>query len=314
MTFRFLVSLPLMLQIPKFTGNILRILLNQFVVSEIVQGEEKKKFQELVARAEHLKRSKVVSAVLWFGVYFLVTFVFLFYDTMRFESWRATGGDYTIAGWWLTYVSHPIYLFVFFSFLWRSAVWWWLVFSISKLKLNIRPAHGDNAGGIGFMAGTVPAFSYPAFAFSISFAAGAANLVLYENVSLDGLKFLIIGIAVILSILFIAPLLFFYPPLIKAKKAWILKYNLLSSNQVDDFERRWLNREQGTDALEANNFSALTDLNSTVERVSKMNAVPFSIKNLYVFILAIVIPFLPVIAMEISWKVLFKQILGLLHL
>lgn len=314
MIFRFLISLPLMLQIPNVTGKVLKILLNQFVVSGVVRGEETKKFQDLLDKAEHLKRSRWVSAVIWFGVYVLMTYLFLFYQTMRFESWRASGGQYTFAGIWLSFVSHPIYLFVLFSFLWRSIVWWWLIFKVARLNLYIRPAHGDNAGGIGFMAGTIRAFSFPAFAFSISFAAGAANLVVYENVTLDGLKFLIIGIGALFSFLFVAPLLFFNSPLIKAKKAWILKYNYLSANQVDDFEERWIRNRKDNDVLEANNFSALCDLNSTLDRVSGMNTIPFKVKDFYLFAFAIVIPFLPVIAMQVSWKVLFSQILSLLHL
>lgn len=320
MTFRFLVSLPLMLQIPKYTGKVLTILLNQFVIAGVVQGEEATKFNALVEKAEHLKRSRSASTVIWICVYALVTYLFLFYDTMRFESWRAHDGEYTLAGCWLSFISHPIYFFVFFSFLWRSGVWWWLVYNISRLNLNIRPAHGDNTGGIGFMAGSVRAFSFPALTFSISFAAGATNLVIYENVSMDNLKFMITGLGIILTFLFVGPLFFFHVPLINAKKAWALKYNLLSSTQIDDFEGKWLKNvreekkvtEEGI--LVADTFSALCDLNSTTERVASMDTVPFHIKDFYLFVLAIVVPFLPVIAMQVSWKVLFKQIMSLLHL
>lgn len=314
-TTRFLISLPLMLLIPSKTGVRISIMLDQFVKGELVIGEEAKKFNILVANATRAKTSMLLNITLWIIVYALAIYVYYNYDALRIDSWRANKGSPTKAGWWLNFVAHPIYLFTFFSFLWRSGVWWWIMLRISMLDLNIRPAHGDDLGGLGFIGGTIRAFSLPALAFSISFAAGCANLVLYENLTLEGLKVFMLSLIVILTFLFIGPMLFFYFPLSRVKRKFVLQYNVLASHQIDIFEKKWLEkRNENSEYIEDPDFSAVIDLNTTVTRVSQMKLVPIRIQDLYFFLIAIVTPFLPVMALTLSWKEVMQVILRFLHL
>jgi hypothetical protein len=315
MSSRFLISLPCMLLIPRFTGMKLKVVLDQFIIGKIVRGEEAVKFNGLVSKGHSIKQSRLLNWILWVIVYCIAFSAYYFYETVRVDSWRAVGNQLTYAGWWLNFISHPIYVYTFFSFLWRSGVWWWLMYKVSKLELYLRPTHGDDLGGIGFLSGTVRAFALPAWAFSISFAAGAANLVLYEDVTLDALKIFLVCLAIVLSGLFIGPLFFFFRPLIVAKREFVLKYNTLASKQIDAFERKWLLESK----LERNyigdpDFSALIDLNDTVNRVSSMKTVPFRIQDIYFFIICVVLPFLPVIALTLSWKELANMLLRLMHL
>lgn len=312
---RFLLSLPLMLLIPSNTGVRISLMLNQFINGELVCGEEKEKFNALVGRAVKAKSTAWLNTVLWIIVYGLSIYLHFYYETFRIESWRANGQVVTMAGWWLNFVAHPIYLFTFFSFLWRSGVWWWIMLRISLLDLNIRPAHGDDLGGLGFIGGTIRAFSLPALAFSISFSAGAANLVMYENFNMEGLKIFMVTLIILLSFLFIGPMLFFYFPLSRMKRKYVLEYNILASNQIDVFEKRWMERKnENLEYIKDPDFSALIDLNDTVARVSAMKLVPIRIQDLYFFLIAILVPFLPVAALTLSWKELMKVILRFLHL
>jgi len=73
-------------------------------------------------------------------------------------------------------------------------------------------------------------------------------------------------------------------------------------------EQRWLGKPMREDALNANDFSATTDLYSIVGNVYAMNIVPVSLRNLMVIVSAALLPFLPVVLLAMSPLALLKKL------
>jgi hypothetical protein len=196
----------------------------------------------------------------------------------------------------------------------RLLLWWGLVFKISRLKLNIVAAHGDGVGGIGFLSTTLNTQLVPLFALSSSAAAGAANLIIYGGFEFSQLQISFVGFAVVLLIIFVGPLLVFIPVLLHAREKAIHEYGVLATVQLNEFQHKWLLSKSGRgEELSAPDFSAVTDFGSEVSRVHNIKLVPIKISDLAATIVVISIPFLPVAALKVPWKVLLERILGIIR-
>ena len=73
-------------------------------------------------------------------------------------------------------------------------------------------------------------------------------------------------------------------------------------------EQRWLGKPVRDDALDANDFSAATDLYSIVSNVHAMNILPLGLRNLAAIVIATLLPFLPVVLLAMSPLALFKKL------
>jgi hypothetical protein len=60
------------------------------------------------------------------------------------------GGGLGFGGWWLMYVSRPIFGVLLAAWVWRLALVFVLLKRIARLDLSIVPTHPDGAGGLGW--------------------------------------------------------------------------------------------------------------------------------------------------------------------
>src|SRR5207249_1040218 len=97
------------------------------------------------------------------------------------------------AGWWFGLVSAPIFRLLLLRWLWRMALWAWLLWRISRLNLVLIPTHPDAAAGLGFLSEAQLGFGSIAFAGSAVIAAQVGNAIAYEGATLGSLKLVIIG-------------------------------------------------------------------------------------------------------------------------
>jgi hypothetical protein len=312
---RFLLALPLFIIVPHFTGKKLRLMVVQFTESKIIKSTEIVKFQHLIQSALKLRDSTFVMTLIWIIIYGISFYVLYKIFPNLPSTWRNIDDDQgrtmTMAGRWFLFVSQPLYYFNVFYFLYRGLLWWRFMFGVSRLDLQIRAAHGDHSGGLGFLGESIKASILPVLAISSSIAAGVSNLVLYEGLSLGSLKFTLLGLTVFLFAFFIGPLLLFIPILFSAREKAIYKYGALGGIQLQQFERKWLQRDSYAqeDHLSSGDFSTLTDTTSIISFANGMKLLPFDAKDLIPFTLAIMLPFLPVAALKVPWDVIFKQII-----
>jgi len=210
----------------------------------------------------------------------------------------------SLAGWWRLVVSQPLLLILWGAWLWRVAIWARFLWQVARLDLRLVPVHPDLAGGLGFVATSVQGFSPVAFALGASMAGGIAEGVLLEGHALDAYRW-VPGILVLLVLsLFVAPMLVFSTPLIRARKRGAFAYGELAEALGRRFEQRWLGRgpELDEDVLAAPDFSATTDLYSIAANVRNMRLVPFDLRGLIPLLFAALLPFVPLVFAVIPLK------------
>jgi hypothetical protein len=315
---RFLVALPVLLISPSLIKLRFRKIVNHFVESDIVKAPDRDKFLDYIKTTMELRDSRVAKVIIWIFIYSLIFILMNKSVAPLGATWKMTeeNGELSLslAGGWFAFVSQPIYSFVQLYFLYRVLLWWRFLFLVSRLDLQLSATHGDDTGGLIFLGGSIRAFSLPAFAFSTSIAAGAINLILYEGLVLEELK-ITLGLLVLISLLlFVAPLLLFHPPLLRLKNKAVLSYGRLGGQQLEAFEKRWLYKTKqslGPSLLDSAEFSSVTDATSIINKVYKMRTVPFSANVLTTFIVAILLPFIPVFALKMPVVEIFKKLFSL---
>jgi len=68
-----------------------------------------------------------------------------------FTDFIAAVEHLTAAGYWLAFVSIPLFQFILFRWYMRLVLWFRLLWQISRLNLHLTAAHPDREGGIGFL-------------------------------------------------------------------------------------------------------------------------------------------------------------------
>jgi len=118
----------------------------------------------------------------------------------------------------------------------------------------------------------------------------------------------VLAFTVLLLVLLAGPLLLFTDKLLAAMQQGILAYGAMARDLGLRLEQRWLGKPVRDDALDANDFSAATDLYSIVSNVHAMNILPLGLRNLAAIVIATLLPFLPVVLLAMSPLALFKKL------
>lgn len=307
---RTLVSLPLFILSSKQFVKKANWILQHFVSANIIRDDEREKFKALVVTSNRILNSSRVKFILVAVVFIFIGFEIIYAEPVKLVPWR----NFSNPGcWWFYLISHPIYSYLLVRFLLKVGLWWLLLFKISRMRLVLRGAHGDGVGGLGFLSTSLNSLIFPGLAFSSTGAAGAANLLIYGDMTLNGLKVAFTIFVTFLIIALIGPLFLFTQTLIKEREESIFKYGVLSSEQMTQFENKWFVKREEEDALGTGDFSSTTDYNAEVERVHSIRFVPIKIVDVVALLIAISIPFAPVFALKMPWQDVLKHMLSILR-
>ena len=311
---RYLVALPLLILATPALRRDLQIIVRHFLDAGLVEEPERESFFANITAMLRWRDSVAAAAVL----VALAAASALTFGTVSVaevpDSWRVAGtGDHrglSLAGWWLVAFCEPLYRLVMLQLLYRLALWWWFLWKTSRLHLQLNAAHPDGAGGLAFLGMVLSAARLPIFAIAVSVAGALANLKLWTGVSFASFQYAIATLAVALVALMTGPLVFFNGQLHNTKKRAVLACGALAGRQLRAFEEKWLGCSpcEAGEMLQAPDFSAVCDFNSTVIAVQKMNTLPFWPKQLVPLAVAALLPFLPVAAIEIPLKEILAQI------
>ncbi len=311
---RYLIALPLLLLVLKDTGQQLNEVLDHFIKSKTVQATDQKKFEDVLLSNTRLQSSAFAFAVMFLIACF-VSYYFINFKIADFApTWRTLGfqGDQTLslAGWWFYLVLQPIYTIILLTIIFRSYLWWRILFKTSRLNLQLRASHGDGRGGLSFLSESIKAFYLPAFMISVSLAAGAADLLTLDNMNFMTLRFTVGSIAAVQLILFVGPLCFFLPAMVKSKREAIYLYGTLGNHQLEIYEEKWFKLKKTTEKewLESPDFSSIIDSTSISSRVTEMKVVPFGQGEIVGLVVAVILPFIPIMALGMSWKVIVQNL------
>jgi len=315
---RFLIAAPLFVLaesvcIPQL-GSIVRHFLNAGLVLE----SDRRRFDTAIASTRRLRDSWTAEVITIVLAYTLIIALIRYVPPGEFPAWHKSGGSgsqvFSLAGWWHALVSVPLLNVLFFGWLWRLFLWGRLLLQLSRLDLQLIPAHPDHAAGLKFVSQSLRAFSLLGFALGAIVAGFVANHVVHAGVPPKAYLHLVGGLGLGVAILFSGPLLIFSGKLLQAKRRGIFEYGALAIGEGQQFERKWLHRVEGIDesALEVPDFSATTDLYQVVSNLYDMGTVPLDMHSVASLVIATLLPFVQVALMAVPLNVLLQGLANLL--
>jgi hypothetical protein len=231
-------------------------------------------------------------------------------------KWASSGdgGGLGFGGWWLMYVSRPIFGALLAAWLWRLALLFVLLRRIARLDLSIVPTHPDGAGGLGFVKDMPKAFSLLAFATSAVVASRLAHDVIYHGVTLQSLKVVLGGFVALVVAACVAPLLALAGPLAAAKRRALLDYGALVGEHGRRVRQRWILGESPADdaLLSAPEIGPVADTVSLYDAVRRMQVVPFGKSTLIGIAVPTLVPIIVLLSTQVPIKEVLKKIVGAL--
>jgi hypothetical protein len=261
--------------------------------------------------------SLLVRVVLILLVYMFVASMMSVVASSSLMLWcLGTGGvaNLSRACSWYIMVSLPIVLYILLRWVWRQLLWLRFLGVISRMDLQLIPSHPDRAGGLGFVEHCMRGYFPFGFAIGTIVAGAVANRVVHLHQSLAAFGYMPLFVIVLVVIVCAGPLSVFWGTLVRTRRRGIFEYGALAISMGRQFEHKWLvdpARPQ-TAALEAQDFSATTDLYSIVANVHAMNLSPIGMGTLIRLAIAALAPAIPLALVSVPFNVIMEHIFRLL--
>lgn len=295
---RFLGALPLLIGAELIVNQRMPVIVRQFLERDLVAIEDRGRFQDLVTSATRLRNSVLMEVLLLLFAFGVGHWVWREHLGLNVTTWYAVEigkeSHLTAAGYWYAFVSLPILRFITLRWYFRLFIWYRFLWQLRRFPLHLNLFHPDRAGGLGFLAGSVFAFSPVLVAQTVVLAGFIGNHIWYAGATLPSFKMDIVGVVTFLILLVLTPLTFFIVRLNRARRLATREYGVLASHYVDDFYRKWIQGHgAGEPLLGTSDIQSLADLGNAYSAVREMRAVPFSRDTVIRLAIIIILPLLP---------------------
>jgi hypothetical protein len=318
---RFLFALPMMIAGESLNLGMLTPRIRNFLTRKIVRENDIPKFKAAILAAHRMRDSVAVEAAIIILVY---TFGIWFYgsqiasaspgSTTWYASHDGVYWNLTLAGYWLTFVSLPIFQFIIVRWYVRNVIWFIFLLRVSKLDLNLLATHSDRAAGIGFLAKCAYSFSYGLIAQGALLSGYIAGKVIHTGADVRGFKLEGGAVVVLILIFVLGPLLVFTSRLTKSKWAGAGVYGTLVSRYIEDFDRKWIGGQnpEKQDLLGTGDIQSLADISNSYSVIDQMRYVPFGLYDMVYLAAVTMAPLLPLALFVFSFEELVQRILQIL--
>ena len=308
---RFLLAVVLLVIAEATVHKGLMRIVRQFTESGVIGTAARAPFERVLQDMRRLRDTTLPWALL-FGLVLAWTIM----DTPEAHtdalSWALDGnGQLGFGGWWVVYVSRPIFVALLLAWLWRLLLVVILFARIGRLDLALVPTHPDRAGGLDFVQALPGAFAPVSLALSAVISAQWAHDIVYNAVTLQALKLPAIAFVVISAFLCLLPLLMLAPALLAAKRRARLAYAALVGEHGRMVHRRWIMREPVADPtlLEAAEIGPVADTAAIYGAVKAMRLAPIGMRAMLAIVLPIALPMLVAAALQIPLKDIILKLL-----
>ena len=315
---RFLVAVPLLIGAELMTHRRIRPAVQQFLERRLIPDSEMARFDAAVASSFRLRNSVLAEVILLVFVYGVgVLIVWRRYLALDTATWYATPTaahmHLSVAGIWYAWVSLPIFQFLLCRWYFRLGTWAYFLWQVSRIKLNLIPAHPDRNAGLGFLAGTFCAFGLLAAAHGALVAGQIADRIFFLDAALPDFKMQIVALVVIVLCIVFAPLLVFSPQLERAQRTGNREYGVLAERYVREFDRKWLRGGAPADEplVGSADIQSLADMGNSLEVVRTMRITLITTNSLLRLAVAVLVPIAPLVLTMMPLEELVKTLLGL---
>ena len=318
---RFLVALPILLSAETLIQRLLSPRIENFVTRKIVREADLPRFRAAVASAHRMRDSTAIEIallliVLAFGAWFYGNVIAAAASVTT--SWYATPDNarwnLTIAGYWLTFVSLPLFQFFILRWYYRIVIWFVFLWRISRLDLDLEATHSDRVAGLGFLNTCTYSFGYGLTAQGALLSGYIAGQVMRFGDDPRSYKLEAAGILILVVGSVLGPLVLFYPKLITAKWEGGGKFSQLASRYVAGFDHKWLQGRQPQDEtlLGTSDIQSLADLGNSHSVIREMRTVPFGVTDVMYLAAMVLAPLLPLLLFIFSLEEIVERLVKIL--
>jgi len=315
---RLLVALPLLVLAELVVNRRMGVTVRQFLDRGLIPDAARAKFDACIESAMRLRNSVAAEVLLIAFVYIVGVGIWRTQVALDASSWYGVLANGTLrpslAGWWLGWVSLPVFQFLLLRWYFRMFLWARFLWQVSRLELSLVPTHPDRCGGLGFLGGVGYMFAPLLVAQGAVLAGLMADRIFYAGARLPDFKLELVGVVALMVFVVLGPMLVFVPMLAAAKRAGLREYGILAQRYVREFDQKWL--RGGATADEAlvgsGDIQSLADLGNSFAVVQDMRPVPFTWRTFVQLAVATLLPVAPLLLTMFSLEQLLGQALKVL--
>jgi len=231
------------------------------------------------------------------------------------ETWyaSATHGrlQLTYAGWWGAVVAMPLVQFLCLRWFFRFFVWGRFLWQVSRIPMNLEPAHPDCTAGLHFIALVERACRLVMLALGALLSGTIANRILYTGANLLDFKVEVVGWVALLIFMIFGPMLAFTPQLLEVKHHALAEYGRLGQFYARAFDRKWIRGRRDADEplLGSADIQSLADLRSAYLVVKDIRWTPFDLWDVVTLAAFALMPMLPLLLTVFSPEEILDRLL-----
>lgn len=313
---RFLVAVPLLIVAEPIVHWRLRPLVRQFRLRNLVPPEQVERFTNALDGVIRWRNSVLAEIVLIAIVYVGgALLAWPRYIALEPGAWPIlpgpAGHGLSLPGYWLVFVSLPLFQFLLMRWYFRLGLWTWFLWQAARLDLELYAIHPDKAGGLGFLGESLNAVVPIAAAHGVLVSGMVADRIFHAGAKLTDYEVAIVGVLAFLLLMFAGPLLLFGLRLARVKRAGLQAYGALGQVYVRDFEAKWYGSQPaGEPLVGSGDIQSLADLGNSYGAAEQMRIAPISRSALLQFVAAFLLPILPLVLTMISIEKLIGKLVG----
>jgi hypothetical protein len=219
----------------------------------------------------------------------------------------------TNEGYWYAFVSLHIFRFLFLRWYFRIFAWYYFLWKVSRIPLQLNALHPDHAGGLAFLGRSAFAFGPVLLAQTALLSGAIGERIWHANGKLPEFMVAIISLMFFLMLLVLLPQIFFMMQMIRAKRKEKHQYSIQANYYVNEFRQKWLTDEKPKEEfLGSSDIQSLADLGSSFSSIGEMRFVPFNKRIVLLLGIYIILPLLPLTLTMYPLNEVVKQLLQLL--
>jgi hypothetical protein len=244
--------------------------------------------EAIESRAEHIRDGWVPEALI------LVLVVAVGQIFLRMWAGVAHGGA-TPARAWCFLLALPLVQFMLVRWLWRWAVWSYVLARLSRLPLSLDALHPDRAAGLAILADPTDAFAVYTASLASLAAASWWERVENHHLTLQALSPQFISFFVVAVAIACGPLVLFSRQLYRARHRDATAYHGLARAYVDAFRAKWVVTQPSEPVLGTNDLQSLNDLGGAYRTAESTRVFAFGLRTLLTLWFAALIPIVPLL-------------------
>jgi hypothetical protein len=227
--------------------------------------------------------------------------------TQVFSPAHAVAGS-SLAAWWWWHACVPLTRFLVLRWFVRLALWYWFLWRVQRLELDLRPRDPDGVGGLRGLEIVHQYFMPLIAAFAAIESASLAEEIVSGKMPFAELYPIVAIMFGFLLVVFLAPLSLFTPKLRAARGQGIRAFDRFANRYVQQFDQKWLDESASESPLGSADIQSLSDLTNSARDLRTMHLWPVSKRIVWAYAIAVLVPMLPLLLLEYPIKSLLMKI------